>query len=74
MDEKVTLRRLLSHTAGLTVHGFGGYAFDEEVPTTVQVLNGEEPANSDPIVADTVPGAMFRYSGEMENLFFHLPD
>jgi len=24
-SEKVTLRRLLSHTAGLTVHGFGGY-------------------------------------------------
>jgi len=63
MEEKVTLRRLLSHTAGLTVHGFGGYAFDEAVPTTVQVLNGEEPANSDPVVADTVPGALFRYSG-----------
>jgi len=62
-DEKVTLRRLLSHTAGLTVHGFGGYAFNEPVPTIVQVLNGEEPVNSDPIVTDTVPGTMFRYSG-----------
>ena len=61
--DKVTLRRLLSHTAGLTVHGFGGYAFDEPVPTTIQVLNGEEPANSDPVIADTIPGAIYRYSG-----------
>jgi len=61
--EKVTLRRLVSHNAGLTVHGFRGYAADEAVPTTVQVLAGAEPANSDPIVADTVPGAIWRYSG-----------
>ena len=40
-DEKVTLRRLLSHTAGLTVHGFPGYAVDARVPTLVQVLNGD---------------------------------
>lgn len=63
VDEKVTLRRLLSHTAGLTVHGFGGYGFNEAVPTTVQVLNGEEPANSAPVIADTVPGTIFMYSG-----------
>lgn len=62
-DEKVTLRRLLSHTAGLTVHGFGGYAFNEAIPSTVQVLNGEEPANSDPVIPDTIPGSIFRYSG-----------
>ena len=31
-SEKVTLRRLLSHTAGLTVHGFGGYAADAVAP------------------------------------------
>lgn len=62
-NEKVTLRRLLSHTAGLTVHGFDGYAHDEDVPTTIQVLNGEKPANSDPIRADIVPGSKWRYSG-----------
>ena len=61
--EQVTLRRLVSHNAGLTVHGFRGYAADEAVPTTVQVLNGATPANSDPIVADTLPGAIWRYSG-----------
>lgn len=62
-DEPVTLRHLLSHNAGLTVHGFAGYAADTEVPTTRQVLDGEEPANSDAIRADKAPGSGWRYSG-----------
>ena len=45
-DKKVTLRGLLSHTAGLTVHGFPGYATDEPCPTVVQVLDGAKPANA----------------------------
>jgi CubicO group peptidase (beta-lactamase class C family) len=59
----VTLRGLLSHTAGLTVHGFPGYATDVPVPTLVQVLNGTPPANTAPIRVDTTPGAVWRYSG-----------
>ena len=31
-DEKVTLRRILSHSAGLTVHGFPGYAAGSRSP------------------------------------------
>jgi CubicO group peptidase (beta-lactamase class C family) len=61
--EKVTLRRLLSHSAGLTVHGFGGYAADAPVPTLVQVLDGAKPANSDAVRVDVVPGKIWRYSG-----------
>lgn len=61
--EKVTLRRIMSHTAGLTVHGFPGYDVDSPRPTLVQVLNGEKPANTDPIRVDTVPGTKERYSG-----------
>jgi CubicO group peptidase (beta-lactamase class C family) len=60
-DSKVTLRRILSHCAGLTVHGFGGYAVGDTVPTLVEVLDGA--GNSDPIRVDTVPGAKWRYSG-----------
>ena len=61
--EKVTLRRLLSHSAGLTVHGFPGYAAGEPVPTVQQVLDGAKPANTAPVRVDTVPGSRFRYSG-----------
>jgi CubicO group peptidase (beta-lactamase class C family) len=61
--EKATLRRLLSHTAGLTVHGFGGYSADAPVPTLVQVLDGLKPANSDAVRVDVVPGSLWRYSG-----------
>ena len=63
-EEKVTLRRLASHTAGLTVHGFPGYDVDEKVPTIVQILNGEKPvANTPEIRVDFVPGSKWRYSG-----------
>ena len=62
-DEQVTPRRLLTHSAGLTVHGFGGYAAGQPVPTTRQVLDGTPPANSAPVRADTVPGSVWRYSG-----------
>ncbi len=58
--EKVTLRRLLSHTAGLTVHGFRGYADGEAIPSLVQVLDGAKPANSQPLRVDTTPGSSWR--------------
>jgi CubicO group peptidase (beta-lactamase class C family) len=59
----VTLRHLLTHTGGLTVHGFPGYAADSAVPTTVQVLDGARPANTAAVRIDTVPGSRWRYSG-----------
>ncbi len=61
--EKVTLRRLLSHSAGLTVSGFPGYSADASVPALVQVLDGQKPANTAAIRADVVPGTIWRYSG-----------
>jgi CubicO group peptidase (beta-lactamase class C family) len=62
-DRKVTLRGLLSHTAGLTVHGFPGYATDEPRPTVVQILDGAKPTNTSPIRVDILPGSQWRYSG-----------
>lgn len=59
----LTLRDLLSHTGGVTVSGFSGYAQGAPVPTLVQVLNGEAPANSDPVVVGRKPGEARKYSG-----------
>ena len=57
----VTLRELLS--AGLTVHGFPGYAAGAPIPTLVQVLNGEKPANTNPIRLEAGHGSHSEYSG-----------
>ncbi|MBI2796677.1 MAG: beta-lactamase family protein [Gemmatimonadetes bacterium] len=61
--EKVTLRRLLTHTAGLTVWGFPGYEMGAPIPTVPQVLGGVEPANTPKVGNDTTPGARWLYSG-----------
>lgn len=59
----VTLSHLLSHTGGLTVHGFAGYAVDDAVPSVLQILDGQPPANSEPVRVDFLPGSRWRYSG-----------
>ena len=51
----LTLRELLTHTGGTTVHGFPGYASTAPVPTLVQVLNGEKPANTPAIRSEAAP-------------------
>ncbi|MFT6842632.1 MAG: CubicO group peptidase (beta-lactamase class C family) [Psychroserpens sp.] len=60
-DEKVTLRRLLTHTAGMTVHGFPGYKQTDTFPTIIEVLDGK--GNTPQIFVDTIPGSIWRYSG-----------
>jgi CubicO group peptidase (beta-lactamase class C family) len=57
----VTLRNLLSHTAGMTVSGFPGYNRSEEMPSTIEVLDGA--GNTAPIRVDIPPGTTRRYSG-----------
>jgi len=61
-ERKVTLRRLLSHSAGLTVGGFPGYAPGKPVPATVQILNGEAPSNTPAVRSWETPGR-YAYSG-----------
>ena len=62
-NKKISVANLLSHTGGLNVHGFGGYAHGLPVPTVVQVLNGSKPANSDPVHSIAEPGINSEYSG-----------
>jgi len=59
----VTLRGLLSHSAGITVSGFPGYINGTKLPTLHEILNGQSPANNKPIQVDTEPGKIFRVSG-----------
>jgi len=62
-EQPVTLRALLSHTGGTTVHGFPGYAQGTAVATNVQVLNGAAPANTKAVVSEAKPGERWKYSG-----------
>ena len=59
----VSLRRLLSHSAGVTVHGFGGYKAGENIPSIIDVLEGTGAANSKSVLVDIKPGTINRYSG-----------
>ena len=61
--EKVTLRRILCHSAGLTIHGFPGYRAGDRTPSLTQVLDGAPPANTAAIQVDAIPGSKARYSG-----------
>jgi CubicO group peptidase (beta-lactamase class C family) len=61
--EKVTLRRILTHRAGLTVSGFPGYAAGAAIPSTVQVLDGAKPADTSAVRVDVTPQSQSRYSG-----------
>ena len=60
---EITLRQLLTHTVGFTVQGFPGYAAGAPAPTLVQILNGEKPANTDPVRLEAPPGSHWKYSG-----------
>jgi len=60
-QEKVTLRRLLTHSAGMTVHGFPGYLQTDTFPSIETVLDGK--GNTPAIIVDTIPASIWRYSG-----------
>ena len=60
---RVTLRQLLSHTAGLTYCWYPGYRRGEPTPTLLQTLEGQPPANTPPVRVTGLPGVRFRYSG-----------
>jgi len=62
-NNPITLRNLLSHSAGLTMHGVPEFALDEEVPTLIQILDGRWPSAKDSVRLVSKPGSEFRYSG-----------
>jgi len=59
----VTLRNLLSHTAGTSVSGFPGYDHSKAIPSLLDVLEGNHASNTDPIEVVRTINKSFSYSG-----------
>ena len=60
----VTLRHMLSHTAGLTVNGWGVVPRDgRPVPDLLDLLEGRPPSTQAPVVVDKAYDGTDRYSG-----------
>ncbi|UWX62213.1 beta-lactamase family protein [Chryseobacterium oranimense] len=62
-EKKVSLKNIVSHTAGFTVSGFPGYEITKPIPSLIQLLNGQSPSNTPAIFVDKLPGTPFRYAG-----------
>jgi CubicO group peptidase (beta-lactamase class C family) len=58
----VTLRQLLSHTSGLNFPWSAGYHPEQEVPTLLEVLNGDKPSLYPAVELTSTPGRRFAYS------------
>ena len=59
----ISLRMLLSHTAGFNVHGFKDVAPSAALPSLLQTLNGTPPALNKPLERIERAGSRSRYSG-----------
>lgn len=62
-SRRITLAALLSHTAGVGIHGFPGYEPTDTIPTLIQILDGLSPANTSPVRSLSGPGEKVEYSG-----------
>lgn len=59
----ITLSALLSHSAGLTIHGFPGYSRGDTIPSVQQILDGQKPANTEAVRSFIKPDSSVVYSG-----------
>ncbi|WP_157993914.1 serine hydrolase domain-containing protein [Cohnella abietis] len=60
--EKVTIRKLLSHTSGLSLHGYPGYPKGKKLPTLEESLSGKNSAK-EKVKLIFEPGKQYQYSG-----------
>ena len=63
VGKPVTVRRLLSHTAGTTVPGFPGYPLDAAVPSLSDLLSGVGGSVTPAVESFAAPGSVVQYSG-----------
>ena len=59
--EKVTARRLLSHTGGINDDHIVGYNQTDSLPSLIEILNGK--GSGIAVLVDTIPGSTWRYTG-----------
>lgn len=60
--KKVSLRDLLSHSAGLMPYEFKGYPLSESLPSLQKILDGQKPADSPAARIYALPGSHYAYS------------
>ncbi|TYC94416.1 serine hydrolase [Novosphingobium sp. BW1] len=63
LENPVTLRRLLSHTAGINIRGFPDFLPGAKLPTLVDTLEGNAPSLTGPVQVVYAPGSRAVYSG-----------
>jgi len=59
----ITLRMLLSHSAGTSQSSYFGFTPDQPLPSVVEILNGSKISGTRPVVVNNEPNKEFRYSG-----------
>jgi len=61
-EQKITLRRLLTHQSGINRPDGGFSEAEGREPTLLQILKGEFPAQNRPAIVEYVPGSKWQYS------------
>ena len=59
----ITLRMLLSHSAGTSQSSYFGFSPTQPLPTIVEILSGAKISETRPVVVNSEPNKEFRYSG-----------
>lgn len=59
----ITLRMLLSHSAGLSMHGVPEFAEGVKLPTLMEILDGKSVVSRDSVRVVVEPGTIYKYSG-----------
>ena len=59
----ITLRMLLSHSAGTSQSSYFGFTPRQPLPTIVEILSGAKISETRPVVVNSEPNKGFRYSG-----------
>lgn len=61
-QEKVTLKRLIGHTAGINNYVPKSYSLTEEVPNIIELLSGKKPSVDTSATVVNIPGKKQKYS------------